>query len=634
MKTTSMLLLLVGMLPLFSGCQEKEVVVNRPTFSVRNSNTLEFDKVVINDTATLLYVDAFYQPKYWIRIDSATYIQAGGKKYQITGSDSIKLHQYHWMPESGESSFVLKFPPIPRNTTSFDFIESDCESCFKVYGIQLKPEAKDLLAEIPSDIRNADYSKAELPYPDLKAGETTVKFHLLGYREGLFNPEEVTLIILNFLSQSTQEEKAVIDKNGDCVFKYTQYGPCGAFLLLGKGNFSFPLFLDGAADEEIWVDLQEASNWTARYQNPEHKRKQAVFMRGKYAALNEARTNTEWQKNKQMHLDAIFYDSISNKNAEMYLSYIQRLYQPICDSIAHDKGLSPLQRDLITLEHNLRFIEMITEYPSIAEYAYRKKNQIDYKSPIPNYKPIQLTQELVQPLLNKIDLNSPNLFYTSNFNYLFSDIYHSEFSIFSKEPGSFFDNLAKIAGIAEDIENMRPLTKEQEKCLASIPDPFYAQAIELMHQENEKIVAANKNKSGFFVRETPQVTNEQLFEKIISPYKGKVVFVDFWATWCGPCRTSIKQNEPIKEEFNPENIVFVYITGETSPFGIWNKMIPDIKGEHYRVTDEQWENLHKQFGIDGIPSYVIVSKDGSYKLRNDLRDHAIVKSSLQKEIEM
>ena len=40
-------------------------------------------------------------------------------------------------------------------------------------------------------------------------------------------------------------------------------------------------------------------------------------------------------------------------------------------------------------------------------------------------------------------------------------------------------------------------------------------------------------------------------------------------------------------------------------------MIPDIKGEHYRVTDSQWEFLGKKFGVKGVPSYMLLGKDGA-----------------------
>ena len=58
-------------------------------------------------------------------------------------------------------------------------------------------------------------------------------------------------------------------------------------------------------------------------------------------------------------------------------------------------------------------------------------------------------------------------------------------------------------------------------------------------------------------------------------------------------------------------------------------MIPDIKGLHYRLGPEQWKYLCDKFDIDGIPSYVLVQKDGSYSLRNDFRDHDLMTDTLK-----
>jgi hypothetical protein len=65
-----------------------------------------------------------------------------------------------------------------------------------------------------------------------------------------------------------------------------------------------------------------------------------------------------------------------------------------------------------------------------------------------------------------------------------------------------------------------------------------------------------------------------------------------------------------------EGVVFVYLTGETSPNGTWNKMIPEIHGHHYRVSDPQWSFWYKEFKIEGVPTFMIFDKEGKLIARH------------------
>lgn len=106
------------------------------------------------------------------------------------------------------------------------------------------------------------------------------------------------------------------------------------------------------------------------------------------------------------------------------------------------------------------------------------------------------------------------------------------------------------------------------------------------------------------------IPGDYVVEEIAKTFKGKVVLIDFWATWCGPCRMAMKQIHDIKPELTEKGVVFAYVTGETSPEADWTKMIADIDGQHYRLTKEQWRDLCESLGIPGIPAYLLLGKDG------------------------
>lgn len=113
------------------------------------------------------------------------------------------------------------------------------------------------------------------------------------------------------------------------------------------------------------------------------------------------------------------------------------------------------------------------------------------------------------------------------------------------------------------------------------------------------------------VKELPTgLHGEDIMKNIIAQYDGRVAIFDFWATWCGPCRMAMKQIDEIKPELQKKGVVFVYVTGETSPLADWEKMIPNIEGDHWRLTNEQWREVCQLYNIPGIPSYMVVNKKG------------------------
>ena len=105
-----------------------------------------------------------------------------------------------------------------------------------------------------------------------------------------------------------------------------------------------------------------------------------------------------------------------------------------------------------------------------------------------------------------------------------------------------------------------------------------------------------------------------LFEELIKPYKGKVIYVDFWGTWCGPCKENMKYVKDMKAKLKGQDVVFMYFANR-SPEDSWKNIIKemDLTGENvvqYRLPEKQEEIIERLFSVNSFPTYLLINKEG------------------------
>ena len=111
------------------------------------------------------------------------------------------------------------------------------------------------------------------------------------------------------------------------------------------------------------------------------------------------------------------------------------------------------------------------------------------------------------------------------------------------------------------------------------------------------------------------VQGADILPAILSAHRGQAVLLDFWATWCGPCKKSFTAMRPLKESLSGKDIVYIYLTGPTSPELVWRGAVSGMNGVHYRLSKPQWDYLCKSYGITGIPGYLVIGYDGKLLAR-------------------
>lgn len=128
--------------------------------------------------------------------------------------------------------------------------------------------------------------------------------------------------------------------------------------------------------------------------------------------------------------------------------------------------------------------------------------------------------------------------------------------------------------------------------------------------------------------ENASVSLDDIFKK----YKGSVIYLDFWASWCGPCKKEMPYSMKIKENFKGQDVVFVYISTDKNAYQ-WESMIAqlEIKGEHYRAGQKVRQEIIDRFNLQYIPRYVLLNKKGEVADANAKRpSDPILKTDIKK----
>ena len=99
----------------------------------------------------------------------------------------------------------------------------------------------------------------------------------------------------------------------------------------------------------------------------------------------------------------------------------------------------------------------------------------------------------------------------------------------------------------------------------------------------------------------------------LESFKGKYVYIDVWATWCGPCMREIPFLQKVEEKYHDKNIVFVSISiDKEEDFNKWMKVVKEKNlGGVQLFADDDWNSTFvKSFGVTSIPRFILIDPKG------------------------
>jgi len=294
---------------------------------------------------------------------------------------------------------------------------------------------------------------------------------------------------------------------------------------------------------------------------------------------------------------------------EKSLDSLQEISLKLLDDFHAEEHLTKEER------HWLASNIIYGKYRSLSSKAYRLKTPLNDSSyqffqslDLNDQDAVVVSRTYVAAILDYIlyRVNSSGIFYSSfDDNSRYFDCYYE--TLIENLSGKVRDVLLTNF-IVDMMKNFNVLTGEYyESYLTDCSSPEMIERVRPLHENYLRVVNELLSDRVNFIS-----TNQQNPLEVLSQFEGKVVLMDFWASWCSPCIRALPHTRKLAEHYLDKELVVLYIGNMDQK----NNLINAIKehrlvGNHIILNEEESAAWRSEFDIKGIPTYILLDRAGS-----------------------
>lgn len=326
-------------------------------------------------------------------------------------------------------------------------------------------------------------------------------------------------------------------------------------------NFSFPI------DNYVFFQTNKRSRNSK--EEKEYKAELANFIENSKKALDELLNS----------------DKISQETYDSQLNYITfYILNTDPKTIFSDYKSKLKNEELIWLKSYRYFLELYVKNEFKIKKYQKKLKDVEIKTANNNTKTKDISMQYEDYEDGFIQIKESDLFSAKAKEYL---LYVYLNRIAKSEP----QNLSTYISIFKKYST-------DKKLIEGFENAFLVD-IEALKQNTSEVILYDENKK--------PTTLSAIFEV----NQGKIIYIDFWASWCAPCRAAFSSSRKLHEEFKEKEIVFLYLSTDAN-FEAWKKanQFEKLTENSYLIINTKTSEYLKKLAIDYIPRYVLIDSNG------------------------
>ena len=187
------------------------------------------------------------------------------------------------------------------------------------------------------------------------------------------------------------------------------------------------------------------------------------------------------------------------------------------------------------------------------------------------------------------------------------------FGILKHTPDIYLRQMVLTEYFTQKMEAVKVEQFEKYKNILDeyITEPYLKEPLIERYNNIKQQIDNPKIYSDAVLKKIEGTSTKELMNKVLSENKGKVIYIDCWATWCAPCRGEMPNSKTLMTSLRERNVAFVFFCIDSEE-NDWKALLGSFQlgGQQYILDKVQSIDLRTTFSINSVPTYLLFDKNG------------------------